>query len=160
MIPCFDKHDFMILITARHAEPSRGLGAEGGNCPSLQLIRIQVNHPSFFKCQILLNYGFCKKSFREDETLTSWTLLQHICPHFWAWLLLYSTSTPKSEDKYAVKVFSWSEFHLSEMTLLQNPYFKVHSFLKQCCVPSSVDEFKCIDLIFRWQLCMHTITST
>ena len=31
--------------------------------------------------------------------------------------------TPKNEDKYVVKVFNWSEFHLSEMTLLQNPYF-------------------------------------
>ena len=30
---------------------------------------------------------------------------------------------PKSEDKYVVKVFNWSEFNLSEMTLLQNPYF-------------------------------------
>ena len=38
-------------------------------------------------------------------------------------MLLYSAITPKSEDKYVVKVFSWSEFHLSEMTLLQNPYF-------------------------------------
>ena len=30
---------------------------------------------------------------------------------------------PKSEDKYVVKVFNWSDVHLSEMTLLQNPYF-------------------------------------
>ena len=66
---------------------------------------------------------FVTKSFRKDETLTSLTLLQHICPNFWAWLLLYSAIRPKSEDKYIVKVFNWSEFHLSEMTLLQNPYF-------------------------------------
>ena len=39
-------------------------------------------------------------------------------------MLLYSAITPKSEDKYVVKVFNWSEFHLSEMTLLQNPYFR------------------------------------
>ena len=45
-----------------------------------------------------------------------WPLLQHIGPHFWAWLLLYSAITPKSEDKYVVKVFNWSEVHLSEMT--------------------------------------------
>ena len=46
-----------------------------------------------------LKYGFCNKSFRKDEPLTSWTLLQHInCPHFWAWLL--------------------------NTTLLQNPYFR------------------------------------
>ena len=48
-----------------------------------------------------------------------------IFSHFWAWFLLYSANTPKSEDKYVVKVFNWSEFHLSEMTLLQNPYFNI-----------------------------------
>ena len=36
---------------------------------------------------------------------------------------MYSAITSKSEDKYVVKVFNWSEFHLFEMTLLQNPYF-------------------------------------
>ena len=34
-----------------------------------------------------LKYEFCNKSFWKDEPLTSWALLQHICPHFWAWLL-------------------------------------------------------------------------
>ena len=66
---------------------------------------------------------FATKSFRKNETLTSWTLLQRICPHFWAWLLNTIEITPKSEDKYVAKVFNWSEFHFSEMTLLQNPYF-------------------------------------
>ena len=70
-----------------------------------------------------LKYGFCNKSFRKDETLTSWTLLQHICPHFWAWLLLYSAITPKSEDKYVVKVFNSTEFHFSEVYFFQNCYF-------------------------------------
>ena len=79
---------------------------------------------------------FVTKSFRKDETLTSWTLSQHICPHFWAWLLLSSAITPKSEDKYVVKVFNWSEVHLSEMTLIQNSYFnKPFSFyLKVFCI--------------------------
>ena len=72
---------------------------------------------------------FVTKSFRKDETLTSWTLSQHICPHFWAWLLLYSAITPKSEDKYVVKVFYWSEVHLFEMTLLQNPYFSYDTII-------------------------------
>ena len=67
---------------------------------------------------------FVTKSFRKDETLTSWPLLQHICPHFWTWLLNTIAITPKSEDKYVVKVVNWSEFHLSEMTLLQNRYFR------------------------------------
>ena len=66
---------------------------------------------------------FVKKSFQKNETQTSWTLSQHICSHFWAWLLNTIAIMPKSEDKYVVKVFNSSEFHLSEMTLLQNPYF-------------------------------------
>ena len=64
-------------------------------------------------------------SLQKNETLTGWTLLQHICLHFWAWLLLYSAITPKSEDKYVVKVFNWSEFHLSKVTFLQNQYFNL-----------------------------------
>ena len=64
---------------------------------------------------------FVTKPFRKDETLTSWTLLQHICPHFWAWLLNTIAITPKSEDKYVAKVFNWSEVHLSEMTC-----YKIH----------------------------------
>ena len=67
---------------------------------------------------------FVTKSFLKDETLTSWSLLQHICPHFWAWLLNTIAITPKSEDKYVVKVFNSSEFHLSEMNMLRNPYFR------------------------------------
>ena len=43
---------------------------------------------------------------------------------------MYSAITSKSEDKYVVKVFNWSEFHLSEITLLQNPYFRqIHIIL-------------------------------
>ena len=72
----------------------------------------------------LLKYGFCNKSFRKDEPLTSWTLLKHNHPHFWAWLLNTIAITPKSEDKYAVKVFNWSEVHLSEMT-----FYKIHTLV-------------------------------
>ena len=61
-------------------------------------------------------------SLRKNETLTGWTLLQHICLHFWAWLLNTIAITPKSEDKYVVKVFNWSEVHLSEMTC-----YKIHT---------------------------------
>ena len=71
---------------------------------------------------VLLKYQFWKKSLRENATLSSLTLFQHICPHFWAWLLLYSAITTKSVDKYVVKVFNWSEFHLSEMTC-----YKIHT---------------------------------
>ena len=81
----------------------------------------------------LLKYGFCNKSFGKDEPLTSWTLLQHICPHFWAWLLLYSAS----DDKYVIKVFNWSEVHLSEMTFykihtLECEHFRPHPHMCKC----------------------------
>ena len=39
-------------------------------------------------------------SLQKNETLARWTLLDTFCLHFWAWLLLYSVITPKSEDKY------------------------------------------------------------
>ena len=42
---------------------------------------------------------------------------------FRAWLLNTIAITPKSEDKYVVKVFNPSEFHFSEMTFFQNWYF-------------------------------------
>ena len=90
---------------------------------------------------------FITKSFRKDETLTSWTLSQHICPHFLAWLLLYSAITPKNEDKYVVKVFNWSEFHLSEMTLLQNPYFSMLKFWQSFFLNGNMF---CIDKITKY----------
>ena len=63
-----------------------------------------------------LKYQFWKKSLRKNETLAGWTLSQHICLHFWAWLLNTIAITPKSEDKYVVKVFNPPEFHFSEVT--------------------------------------------
>ena len=103
------------------------------------------------RCKVyhLLKYGFCNKSFWKDETLTSWTLLQHICPHFWAWLLLYSAITPKSEDKYVVKVLS--EFHLSKMTC-----YKIHTlvcgvagFCRPCFIPSGEPRWS-MHIIYLW----------
>ena len=44
--------------------------------------------------------------------------------HFWAWLLNTIAITPKSEDKYVVKVFNPSEFHFSKVIFFQNWYFK------------------------------------
>ena len=38
--------------------------------------------------------------------------------------ILYSVITPKSEDKYVVKVFNWSEVHLSDMTC-----YKIHTLM-------------------------------
>ena len=63
--------------------------------------------------------------------------VEHIFPHFWAWLLLYSAITPKNEGKYVVKVFNWSEVHLSKMTCykihtLVHKYFLFSIFFFRC----------------------------
>ena len=54
--------------------------------------------------------------------------VEHFCNifvlTFGALLLLYSAITPKSEDKHVVKVFNWSEVHLSEMTC-----YKIHTLV-------------------------------
>ena len=42
--------------------------------------------------------------------------VEHICPHFWAWLLNTIAITPKSEDKYVEKVFNSTELHFSKVT--------------------------------------------
>ena len=42
--------------------------------------------------------------------------------------LLYSAITPKSEDKYVVKVFNPPEFHFFEVTFFQNWYFSHELF--------------------------------
>ena len=62
-------------------------------------------------------------SLQENETLAGWTLLYIFCLYFWAWLLNKIAITPKSEDKYVVKVFNPTEFHFSEVTFFQNWYF-------------------------------------
>ena len=74
-----------------------------------------------------LKYQFWKKSLRKNTTLSSWTLFQHICSHFWAWLLLYSAITPKSEDKYVLILFNSTELHFSEVYFFQNWYFRTIS---------------------------------
>ena len=63
-------------------------------------------------------------SLRKSETLGRWTLLDTFCLHFWAWLLNTVAITPKSEDKNCPKVFNPPEFHFSEVTFIQNWYFK------------------------------------
>ena len=65
-------------------------------------------------------------SLRESETLTGWTLSQHICLHFWAWLLNTIVITPKSEDKYVQKCSTrqsfifpkWHYYKIGTLTLL------------------------------------------
>ena len=81
---------------------------------------------------------FVTKSFRKDETLTSWTLLQHICPHFWACLLNTIVITPKGEDKYVVKVFNSStgqRFNFPEMTCYKIHTLDVKKFTQLMHVP-------------------------
>ena len=91
----------------------------------------------------MLKYGFCNKSFRKDELLTSWTLfstylsskLDSPSPMFWLEEnLILSNVLIRGEsnfdDKYVEKsvqkVFNWSEFHLSEMTC-----YKIHTLDKR-----------------------------
>ena len=85
-----------------------------------------------------LKYQFWKKSLGKNVTLSSWTLFQHICPHFWAWLLFYSAITPKSEDKYS------TELHFSEVYFVQNWYFS--SMVKK------------LGTVFRWNFCEKEVT--
>ena len=40
-----------------------------------------------------LKCGFCNKSFRKDEPLTSWTPFQHIGHHLWVGLLLVTATS-------------------------------------------------------------------
>ena len=47
---------------------------------------------------------------------------EHICHHFWVGLLLHLLHLPKSDDKYAQKMFNWSEVHLFEVTS-----YKIHT---------------------------------
>ena len=71
----------------------------------------------FFREVHPLKYGFCKKSLRKNETLTSWTLLAH----FFSRSALISTDLEKKWAK-SVQLFRVS-FFLSDF--LQNPYFSI-----------------------------------
>ena len=71
-----------------------------------------------------LKYGFCKKSLRKDEPLTSWTL-------FWAFLSSHlggfavgaTANPPKSDDKYAQKSVQLVRGSSFQSDFLQNLYF-------------------------------------
>ena len=59
---------------------------------------------------ILLKYQFCKNVTSEKWNSGGLNTFRHICLHFWAWLLLYSVITPKSEDKYVQKCSTRQSF--------------------------------------------------
>ena len=84
----------------------------------------------------LLKYGFCNKSFRKDEPLTSWTLfstyllskLDSPSPMFWLEEnLLLSNVLIRGEsnfdDKYVEKSVQLVRGSSFWNDLLQNPYF-------------------------------------
>ena len=98
--------------------------------------------------------GFCNKviSDRFDQLNTFPTYF----PHFWTWLLNTIAITPKSEDKYVVKVFNWSEFHLSEMTLLQNPYFN-KTFQKVPIPHLTITRTMKLTLVKRWEQIINLV---
>ena len=88
-------------------------------------------------------------SLRKNETLTGWTLLDTFCLHFWAWLLLYSVITPKSEDKKCPKVFNPPEFHFSEVTFFQNWYFRTKvTWLDNCSNWANVSKTQLSHYVF------------
>ena len=71
----------------------------------------------------LLKYGFCNKSFRKDEPLTSLTLFStYLSSKLDSTLCNQSIGEGESnfDDKYVEKVFNWSEVHLSEMTVTKS----------------------------------------
>ena len=92
-----------------------------GNCIKTQRCLIYTPYTSN-KCfkkendMNMIKYGFCKKSFRKNETLTSWTL----------WLTYFP-----DQCWFGKQLFNWSEFHFFKVTFLQNPYFNLHT-LKKC----------------------------
>ena len=61
---------------------------------------------------------FVTKSFRKDETLTSWTLLQH------TWLLNTIAVKPKKRGKNGCKSVQLVRVSSFRNDLLQNAYFK------------------------------------
>ena len=70
---------------------------------------------------------FVTKSFRKDETLTSRTLLQYICPHFWASVIVFSNHAQKWGQIYckSVQPVRGSSFRND---MLQNPYFSRRTY--------------------------------
>ena len=88
------------------------------------IINVLVTKADFkvvFFCFKSLKNGFCKKSLRKDEPLTSWTL-------FWAYLssLVGGCNSKQTHQKVMTnmlkKVFNWSEVHLFEVT-----FYKIHT---------------------------------
>ena len=67
-----------------------------------------------------------------------------------SWLLLYSAITPKSEDKYIVKMFNLTGLHFSEFYFFQNWYFSVSLF---CCKISELGTIQIHWLYFKKWIC-------
>ena len=63
--------------------------------------------------------NFVTKTFRKDETLTSWTLLQHICPHFWAWLL---NTIANHAQKWGQ--ICWKSVQLDRIAFFRSDFFQ------------------------------------
>ena len=69
--------------------------------------------------QSLLSTNFERSKLRKNATLSSWTLLQHIWLHFWAWLLNTIAITPIGEDKYVQKCSTRQSFIFPKFTSLK-----------------------------------------
>jgi hypothetical protein len=63
-----------------------------------------------------LKYQFWKTSTSEKWNSVELNTFGHICPHQWAWLLLYSAITPIGEDKYVQKCSTRQSFIFPKFT--------------------------------------------
>ena len=93
----------------------------------------EMEHCRGDKSKYWLKYGFCNKSFRKDEPMTSWTLFStylssKLCSPLIKTLERIRSSSGEGESLLMInmwkKVFNWSEVHLSEMTC-----YKIHTLV-------------------------------
>ena len=75
---------------------------------------------------VFLKYGFCKKSFRKDETLTSWTQVEHL---FNILIIKIRFSLSNEENLIISNVLIRGKSNFDEMTV--NVQLNKVSFLKK-----------------------------
>ena len=135
-----DRHD---SSGSKRSGPSRfeggGSGARGELFVTFSKLEIKywmhlktfyLSSLKYRAAYISLMYGFCKKSLRKDEPLTSSTLFflsifvisfgwVCCCPQ-WVWCCTH----PKVMTNMLKKVFNWSEVHLFEVT-----FYNIHTLI-------------------------------
>ena len=77
---------------------------------SLKRLIFTFSTQHFYKVSKSLKYQFWKNVTSEKWNSDKLNTFGYICLRFWAWLLLYSAITPKSEDKYVQKCSTSQSF--------------------------------------------------